>query len=60
MRSASLVLLTSFCLGAWLVAQSRAPHPAELLLDRAVLEALDAELSGTVAKDHVARLTQLH
>jgi hypothetical protein len=34
--------------------------PAEALLDRAVLRALDEELSGTAAKDHVARLAQLH
>src|SRR5438045_5419412 len=34
--------------------------PAETLLDRAVLTALDEELSGVAAKDHVGRLTQLH
>src|SRR5438045_6844641 len=34
--------------------------PAETLLDRAVLTALDEELSGVAAKDHVARLAQLH
>jgi aminopeptidase YwaD len=39
----------------------RAPTvPAETLLDRAVLTALDEELSGVAAKDHVSRLTQLH
>jgi aminopeptidase YwaD len=34
--------------------------PAETLLDRAVLQALDQELSGVAAKDHVSRLAQLH
>jgi hypothetical protein len=34
--------------------------PAETLLDRATLQALDNELSGAAAKDHVYRLTQLH
>jgi hypothetical protein len=43
------------------VAAQPAPKlPAETLLDRAVLTALDQELSGVAAKDHVARLTQLH
>src|SRR3954464_90153 len=43
-----------------LLAQSDARVPAELLLDRATLTALDHELSGVAAKDHVSRLTQLH
>lgn len=34
--------------------------PAETLLSRATLRAFDEELSGTAAKDHVVRLTQLH
>ena len=34
--------------------------PAETLLDRAILAALDDELSGVAAKDHVARLAQMH
>ena len=34
--------------------------PAETLLDRTVLKALDDELSGVAMKDHVSRLTQLH
>jgi aminopeptidase YwaD len=34
--------------------------PAETLLDRSILKALDEELSGVAAKDHVGRLTQLH
>src|SRR3954462_2317534 len=46
---------------ATLVAAAPAPgRPAETLLDRAVLTALDEELSGAAAKDHVGRLTQLH
>src|SRR5512144_1667575 len=52
---AGLVILTSL-----VGAQSDAPQPAETLLDRAILKALDEELSGIAAKDHVARLTQLH
>lgn len=40
--------------------QSPPTLPAETLLDRAILKALDEELSGVTAKDHVARLTQLH
>jgi aminopeptidase YwaD len=43
-----------------LAAQSAPPVPAETLLDRSTLEALDNELSGNAAKDHVYRLTQLH
>jgi hypothetical protein len=45
---------------ATLSAQSSFTVPAETLLDRAVLKALDEELSGVAAKDHVSRLTQLH
>ena len=45
---------------ATLSAQPAPVLPAEKLLDRAVLKALDEELSGVGAKDHVARLTQLH
>src|SRR5439155_6281870 len=41
-------------------AQSTPTVPAETLLPRAVLTALDEELSGVAAKDHVAHLTQLH
>jgi len=41
-------------------AQSVPTVPAETLLDRAILIALDQELSGVAAKDHVARLAQLH
>ena len=45
---------------ATLSAQSTSKVPAETLLDRAVLKALDEELSGVAAKDHVGRLSQLH
>ena len=45
---------------AVLSAQSPPTLPAETLLDRQVLKALDEELSGVAAKDHVGRLTQLH
>src|SRR5262245_65966381 len=41
-------------------AQTAPTSPAETLLDRATLAALDDELSGVAAKDHVSRLTQLH
>src|SRR4051812_38633019 len=52
----AFVLLAAAALNA-----QRAPTvPAETLLDRAVLTALDEELSGVAAKDHVSRLTQLH
>src|SRR3954453_8698859 len=45
---------------ATLAAQPSPKVPAETLLDRGVLTALDEELSGVAAKDHVARLTQFH
>src|SRR5881392_1244831 len=48
-------------LAATLAAQSPPPMvPAETLLSRAILTALDQELSGVAAKDHVGRLTQMH
>ena len=40
--------------------QSLSTLPGEMLLDRSILKALDDELSGVAAKDHIARLTQLH
>ena len=52
----ALVMLAA----ATLAAQEAPMVPAETLLDRAVLKALDEELSGVAAKDHVSRLTQLH
>jgi aminopeptidase YwaD len=42
------------------VAQTPPALPAETLLSREILRALDEELSGVAAKDHVSRLTQLH
>src|SRR5580765_8860636 len=45
---------------ATLAAQPPPALPAEALLDRAILRALDEELSGVAAKDHVSRLAQLH
>ncbi len=36
------------------------PLPAETLLSPSILDALDQELSGVAAKDHVAHLAQLH
>src|SRR3954468_2117105 len=45
---------------AALAAQSDITLPAETLLERRILKALDEELSGVAAKDHVARLTQFH
>ena len=53
-------IVAFFAAAATLSAQSAPMLPAETLLDRAVLKALDEELSGVAAKDHVARLTQLH
>jgi aminopeptidase YwaD len=55
---ASLAL--SLAAAATLSAQPGPALPAETLLDRAVLKALDEELSGTAAKDHVSRLAQWH
>src|SRR3954452_17729824 len=52
----ALMLLAAVALSA----QPAPTVPAETLLDRAVLTALDEELSGVAAKDHVSRLTQLH
>src|SRR4029079_11818173 len=45
---------------AALSAQSDIALPAEALLERRILKALDDELSGVATKDHVARLTQFH
>ena len=53
-------LALSIATAATLSAQPAPTLPAETLLDRAILKALDEELSGVAAKDHVARLTQLH
>ena len=60
MSSRILVLCLATAASAVLAAQTAPTLPAETLLDRGVLKALDEELSGVVAKDHVARLTQFH
>jgi aminopeptidase YwaD len=67
MKNLPTVVLTALlAMGAALSAQSpqatptTAAVPAETLLNRSILKALDEELSGVAAKDHVARLTQLH
>jgi hypothetical protein len=56
-----LPLIASFALsgGAWRLSADE-PQPAETLLDARVLKALDEELSGAAAKDHVSHLTQFH
>ena len=61
MKTRRAIALAGFlALASTLAAQSPPIVPAETLLDRAVLKALDEELSGVAAKDHVSRLTQLH
>jgi hypothetical protein len=61
MRKLSLAVAVFAIWSATSSAQTTtASVPAETLLDRALLKALDEELSGVAAKDHVARLTQLH
>src|SRR6266446_1466419 len=57
-RIATLAL--SLAAAATLSAQPGPLLPAETLLGRAVLKALDEELSGVAAKDHVSRLAQWH
>src|SRR6266446_4676958 len=57
-RIATLAL--SLAAAATLSAQPAPTVPAETLLDRTVLKALDEEISGTAAKDHVSRLAQWH
>src|SRR5262249_55304369 len=59
MRQALFCLVTAIA-AASAAAQEARKSAAETLLSREILIALDAELSGTAAKDHVARLTQLH
>src|SRR5260221_13020422 len=56
----SLATLALSLAAATLSAQPGPGLPAETLLDRAVLKALDEELSGVAAKDHVSRLAQWH
>jgi aminopeptidase YwaD len=55
-----LALCAAACAAVTLAAQTAPTVPAETLLGRAVLTALDEELSGVAAKDHVGRLAQLH
>ena len=55
-----LALALAVLATASVFAQPEPRLPAETLLDRAVLTALDEELSGVAAKDHVSRLAQLH
>jgi len=57
-RAIAFILMT--VAAAALSAQPGPKLPAETLLDRTVLQALDDELSGVAAKDHVARLAQMH
>ena len=59
MRHAILCSFAAALLGV-VVVGDEPTLPAETLLKRQVLKALDEELSGTAAKDHVARLSQLH
>ena len=54
------VVLATVTAGAQGFQQGPPLTPAETLLDPAILRALDAELSGTRARDHVQRLTQFH
>jgi aminopeptidase YwaD len=60
MGKLGLTLAAFATMSAMVSTQSTPASPAETLLDRAVLRALDDELSGVAAKDHVSRLTQLH
>jgi aminopeptidase YwaD len=62
MRSSRLALVTAACFAVVIAGAERASTlaPAETLLAPAVLDALDQELSGVAAKDHVAHLAQLH
>jgi hypothetical protein len=59
MRQATLSLLIAVA-AISVSAQDAQRSVAETLLGPEILGALDAELSGTAAKDHVTRLTQLH
>ena len=59
-----ITALAPFALAAAVLATAAAQTaptlPAETLLNREILRALDEELSGVAAKDHVSRLAQLH
>src|SRR3954463_5339758 len=53
-------LMCAVAASVTLAAQPSPTLPAETLLSRAIWTALDEELSGVAAKDHVGRLAQLH
>ena len=53
-----VALVVAAAAAAW--GRASAQSPAESLLTPAVLKALDQELSGNTARDHVSRLTQFH
>jgi aminopeptidase YwaD len=59
-RTCAIAAIAGSMFVAPLGAQRPPAVPAETLLDRAVLDALDQELSGVAAKDHVSRLAQMH
>ena len=60
-RTIFLVSVLSAFSALIVIAAEEPPNvPAETLLSRVILKAIDEELSGTAAKDHVMRLTQLH
>src|SRR5262249_11884399 len=59
-RRIALTVTAAAVAASVLHAQSESKVPAEALLDRGVLRALDEELSGVAAKDHVSRLAQFH
>src|SRR5256885_4838963 len=54
------LVLASMTIVATGAQRAAAPLPAETLLAPSILAALDQELSGVAAKDHVAHLSQLH
>ena len=60
MRSTFIALLGLLSVAGAVGLAQEPSVPAERLLDRSILKALDEELSGTAAKDHVVRLTQMH
>jgi aminopeptidase YwaD len=60
MATRPIVLAVSLLAAGAAFAQQPTPDPAETLLNRRILTALDDELSGTAAKDHVVRLSQMH
>jgi len=59
-RTCAIAAIAGSMLRMPLAAERPPTLPAETLLDRGVLDALDQELSGGAAKDHVSRLAQMH